>query len=214
MPGQLIRLLILSFSVFAIGTACNQGGEEQKQIFTQALQAYEARRLENAANLFEKLGNSNKYQPGAGIMRAKSLFYLDRVAEARAVLEDLNGDYPANAAVHHWLGRIYVRQNEDPRKAAEHFRRSIELDETPFESQYYLGRIYEEQGQVKEALLEYNRAVASKRRFDKIHYSLADLYDRVGMKDRAIQERREMTPGATFDDGQPEVEEDEKEEDK
>ncbi|MCB1305736.1 MAG: tetratricopeptide repeat protein [Leptospiraceae bacterium] len=189
---------------------CGDNTDGHREIFAQALQAYEAQHLDQAEDLFAKLSTSSVYQPGAGIMQAKCLFYLNRSSEAQSLLESLVDDYPANAAIHHWLGRIYLRDSKNLEGAAREFQKAIELDETPFESQYYLARIYEQQGQIKDALLEYNRAVSARERFDKIHHALADLYGRVGMDERARRERRNIPPGSPFyqKDSKPKKDED------
>lgn len=80
-------------------------------------------------------------------------------------------------------------QEGKTKEAKQELEYILETEETFFDAHYYLAKIYEKEGMLKEALVEYNRAKMIKIGFDKIHRDLGKLYDVAGLHEKAALEK-------------------------
>ena len=181
------------FAILALFTA-NCGGDSERalELYTQAKEAYAKRDLESATTLFTQAVEADaNFVPGH-IMLGKTHFYAGELTKAEEVLTGLIDKHPGNATAHYWLGRLYLTMEGRAADARVHLQKTIQLDENHFNAHFYLAKTYELEDNVKDALIQYNRATVIKRDFDKIHRALADLYRRSGFPDRAARELQRM----------------------
>lgn len=179
----------------AAGTSCknrDQGMEHLKKGNAH----YAAQKLEEAIKEYdESLAKDSTLFP-ARLMKGKAYFFLGKKDEAQRTFEQAAKDFPGSPACHYWLGRIYLLDETKLKEAESNLRIATEYDDSQFNAHYYLGKIYEKQGKVREALVEYNRARLIKSGFDKIHRELGNLYQKAGLQDRAREEFAQLPQGA------------------
>jgi len=157
---------------------------------------YTAQKLEEAIQEYDQSLSRDSTLFPARLMKGKAYFFLGKKELAQTTFEDAVKDFPGNPACHYWLGRIYLMDDARLKDAETNLRLATEYDDSQFNAHYYLAKIYEKQGKVREALVEYNRARLIKTGFDKIHRELGNLYLKAGLQDRAREEFAQVPQGA------------------
>lgn len=188
-----IFLLIFTFSLFGCK---NRSPEQALENYSKGKLEYEKRKLAEAATFFESaIDFDSNLLPGY-IMLGKTHYFNGDFKKSEEILMKGLTKFPGNATCHFWLARIFIANDEDD-KALAHLNSILEADDTYFEANYYLAKLLEKQGKVKDALIQYNRAKFIKYGFDKIHRDLSSLYLKAGFKERAERELIELS-NSTF----------------
>src|SRR5262247_250768 len=86
----------------------------------------------------------------------------------------------APSATQHRQEGIRALQNREPQKALDHFRAAVRLDPQDAESQFFIGAILCDSGQVEAAVPELQKAIELNRRLHLSRYYLALAFDRLG----------------------------------
>ncbi|MBW0433644.1 tetratricopeptide repeat protein [Leptospira yasudae] len=156
--------------------------------YKEGIQAYSERNLKTAIEKFEQASKEDKEMISSRIMLGKSYYYSGRFDDARKVFEKVVDDFPGNSNAHSWLGRILLNEDAKREEAKRHLVYATQSDDSQVDALYYLGKAYEQEGKIKEALLEYHKALEIKRKFDKIHRDLSELYRKAGLEERANEQ--------------------------
>ena len=80
-----------------------------------------------------------------------------------------------------WIGKILIQYPEKLEESKEYFLKSIQFDDNQIDSYFYLGRIAENKGDLKSALLYYNKGIEISKKSDKIFKSIKSIYDKAGV---------------------------------
>jgi tetratricopeptide (TPR) repeat protein len=179
-----ISLIILS--------SCSKN-EEAIEHFNKGKQAYSKQVLDSAIEEFETSVNLDSDLLPARIMLGKSHYFKGNFEDAEKIFLDTSKKFPGNALCLHWLGKIKITNLESFDEAKGFFLQSVQLDDSNFNNNYYLAKIYEKEGKLKEALIEYNKALLIKNDFNKVHTDLSNLYSKMGEQNRAEQELNKVS---------------------
>ncbi|WP_243393351.1 tetratricopeptide repeat protein [Leptospira perolatii] len=152
--------------------------------------AYADRNLKVAIERFEEAVAKDDSLISPRIMLGKSYYYSGKFEEAQKVFEELIEDFPGNSGSYVWLGRIQMNHSSTMDLAKKNLLFAIQSDDTQIDAHYYLAKVYEQEGNVKDALLEYNKALGIRTKFDRIHRDLGELYKKAGFEDRAEEQLR------------------------
>ena len=143
-----------------------------QQLFEKALRSFEAAAAADSALKVAELN------------RGIALLNLQRLAEARPVLEKAVKDAPGDA--HGWfnLGLCY-RNASNEEAALEAFRRVTEIDANDADSWYFVGATYAQLKKFPEAIAAFERAL----KIDPLHasaqFGMARAYQQSGQADLA-----------------------------
>ena len=142
-----------------------------QQLFERALKAFAAAAADPALKAAE-------------LNRGIALLNLQKLDEARPVLEKAAKDDPRNARVWFNLGLLYRNAN-DEEAALEAFRRVTEIDASDADSWYFVGATYAQLKKFPEAMAAFERAL----KIDPLHasaqFGLARAYQQSGQADSA-----------------------------
>ncbi|WP_078123761.1 tetratricopeptide repeat protein [Leptospira alexanderi] len=184
-----ILFLIVSISLIVTLNACGKDEQSKLETFQKGKKEYTSRNLEKAAEFFRQVVSEDKEFLPAQIMLGKSLFFLGKMEESEEVFQKGLTRFPGNSTIRFWIARIHMLQEGKTNEAKQELEYILETEETFFDAHYYLAKIYEKEGMLKEALIEYNRAKMIKIGFDKIHRDLGKLYDVAGLHEKAALEK-------------------------
>ncbi len=127
--------------------------------------------------------------------------HTDRLDEAlkefRLAIKDRF--YPSPEVIYFHLGELYRKKN-DLEEASAHLRRALEINPKYYRAHYELGNILSEQGDMQEAIFEYEVVGMNKayQRDPNFHFSFAMAYLKAGQRDKAKQHLLkvvELAPG-------------------
>lgn len=132
--------------------------------------------------VYRRLGNGKKAREALTIhqlLRGDSLAHLDTVPR----------DSPALPYIHAEIGRHFLSEDNDPEKAVEHLRQSLELHPDQPGVRYQLGKALRLAGQYEgalEVLLPFDRNIGASADYQQM---LAEIYAQIGQTDQADARR-------------------------
>lgn len=182
-PACCISIILIQIN------SCKKDEHAILEIFQKGKKEYVSRNLDKAAEFFKQTLDEGKDFLPAYIMLGKSYFFLGRFEESEAILQKGLSKFPGNSTLHFWIARIHMLQEGKSTDAKRELESILETEESFFDAHYYLAKIYEKEGMLKEALLEYNRAKMIKIGFEKIHRDLGKLYEVAGLPEKAAIEK-------------------------
>ncbi|TGL64329.1 hypothetical protein EHQ64_02420 [Leptospira sarikeiensis] len=189
-----VRVIIMAVLLISM-TSCSSK-EESLKYYSIGLKAYSEKNLKIAIENFEKAIDQDKKNISARNMLGKSYYYSQRFEDSKKVFDDIVDDFPGNASAHVWSARILMYENPTPEKvkeAKEKLLYAIQLDDANPDAHYHLAKLYEYEGNVVNALLEYNSALKLGSQISRIHKDLATLYKKAGMEDRALEHMQALS---------------------
>lgn len=166
---------------------CNSA-ESANNHYQNGKKEFLEKNLEKAKVEFQTAVDENPNAISAYIMLGKTLYYLGDFKGSLEILNEGKRKFPENPTLDFWISKNYLVVEADLNKAKEHLLNILELDDLHFEAYYYLAKINEKEGNIKEALLYYNKAKMIKKSFEKVHKDLGNLYLKAGMIERANEE--------------------------
>jgi len=169
--------------------------EEALELFQKGKKEYLKKNLNKAELLFKQTLEKDSRLLSAHIMLGKTYFYMKKYGEAEKAFARGIEKFPGNSAVHYWLARIYLLDSKKSSQAKSLLMKTILLNEYNFHAHHLLAKMYEREGKIKEALIEYNRAKLIKKGFDQIHRDLGQLYKQAGFPRRAEDEFKQISSG-------------------
>jgi tetratricopeptide (TPR) repeat protein len=116
-----------------------------------------------------------------------------QAAAAEASFEKGLKQYPHDAILDQEYGRMLMGLKSDPdsqSKADSLFRAAICLDRSLFEPYYELGNLDLRRGRLFQALAELQTAAQLKPKNSQVHYTLSNLYRKLGRREKAETELR------------------------
>lgn len=181
--SRYVVFILLSLILFSF-LHCNSS-EEATELFSNGKLEYSKKNLGKAIELFEEsIGKDSNFLPGY-IMLGKSHYFNGDFEKAEKIFTKSVEKFPGNSTSRFWLARIYLLDDTKLHEAKNQLDLILQGDDAYFEAHYYLGKLYEKEGKIKEALIEYNKAKLIKQGFEKIHRDLGKLYEKAGFKERA-----------------------------
>lgn len=112
--------------------------------------------------------------------------HLDEIAKDA---EQWAQDNPTDAGSQLLLAKVLLTRDEKDPRIESLLRRSVELDDKNWEAHYQLGLLLEAQHQYAPAAEELEKAIHLDAKQAMPHYHLARVYDRLGNRQRAAEER-------------------------
>ncbi|WP_010413798.1 tetratricopeptide repeat protein [Leptospira inadai] len=186
--------VVLSVCALAIGWSWSCKADEATvlQLFQEGKKAYINRELQKSSEFFTNVIDTDSSFLPAYIMLGKTFYFQGKMRESETILSKGLDRFPGNATLRFWRARVYLAEGGKNELAKRELEAVLESDENQFEAHYYLAKILESEGKIREALLEYNRAKYIKIGFDKIHRDLGKLYEEVGLPEKAAIERNSL----------------------
>lgn len=127
---------------------------------------------------------------GIGMTLAKLLAEAGDMAGARDTFETLARQQPDNADVHYAAGVLALQFNDLP-QAEAHLLRVLELGNRRQEASYHLGLVYEQQGQLDQAIEQFSGVLIADYYLEaQLH--IANLLSRQGEVNAAIEHLHEV----------------------
>src|SRR5208282_5981807 len=120
----------------------------------------------------------------ARVNRGVALLNLQRLDEARVVLEKAVKSNPKDAHASYNLG-LYYKNSSDAGAAVEAFRRVIDLDGNDADTWYFLGSTYAQLKQFPEAINAFEHALRLDPHHASAQFGLARAYQQSGRGDPA-----------------------------
>src|SRR5260370_13577555 len=140
--------------------------------------------FEKALKTFDAAAAKDPALEVATVNRGVALLNLQRVDEAKALLEKEAKNNPKDAHAWYNLG-LYYKNSADASAAVAAFRRVTEIDPNDADTWYFLGSTYAQLKQFREAIA----AFASALKLDPLHasaqFGLARAYQQSGQADTA-----------------------------
>ncbi|TGL17930.1 hypothetical protein EHQ46_15860 [Leptospira yanagawae] len=185
--NSIMLFLVLFFVSLIQFSNCNSA-ESANDHFQNGKREFLEKNLEKAKLEFQIAVDENPKSISSYIMLGKTLYYLGDFQGSLDILRKAKSKFPENPTIDFWISKNYLVVETDLSKAKEHLLNILELDDLHFEAYYYLAKINEKEGNIKEALLYYNKAKMIKKSFEKVHKDLGNLYLKAGMIERANEE--------------------------
>ncbi len=114
-----------------------------------------------------------------------------RYSEAIATLEQAAKLAPADAGIHFYAGRAWMKTEQGTEHALEHFKRSLELDANRASTYYWLGSLYFYRKNDYRVATQYaEQAVARSPDMEAAHQMLIQSYKRLGEGEKAAGQLR------------------------
>ena len=155
-------------------------------LFRSRFEESAAAALDRAAQLAPDDAGINEARLDVALQRA-------RFEEAASLAKQLLIGNPSSAKYHFNLGLAYSQMLNHPdaaRQANQSFQRTMELAPQWFQPHAELARLYQNQGDLKQAAAEYERALQIDPRVPGVVYNLALLWRRAGDPRAAILQRK------------------------
>lgn len=173
--------IIYLMFLFLIFPNCGLSVQEIEDKFNDGIKNYSEKNLDKAiVNFTEVVDADGDYLP-ARIMLGKSLYYKGDYEKALKIFYKIDDDFSGNSLAKNWIGKILIQYPEKLEESKEYFLKSIQFDDNQIDSYFYLGRIAENKGDLKSALLYYNKGIEISKKSDKIFKSIKSIYDKAGV---------------------------------
>ncbi|HEX2913991.1 MAG TPA: tetratricopeptide repeat protein [Chloroflexia bacterium] len=137
--------------------------------------SYRQGRFGKAFNNFRKAETLDYDNPRYLANMSRVLMRMERLEEARELIEEAAKTQSGNYFVRHQLGAVLL-ESGSPEMAVEHLREAASMEPDNAEFRYYLGRAHLQLGQVSEAIQEYQEAVANAPLQHTWHAELGEIY--------------------------------------
>lgn len=140
--------------------------------------------LASKAKAYEKIAAAEPSNPLLLLRYGEILLKLNRYAEAQKVFQHaIDLEYPSPSVYNGMATALFYQDKLD---AAENIlKQAVKIGTADGETHYNLGEFLFNQGDRKQAMLEYDRAISL--RFARAFYRKARLLDLMGQQDAAIQ---------------------------
>src|SRR5438445_13811020 len=145
-----------------------------QQLFEKALKEFEAASAQDPALLIAKLN------------RGVALLNLQKVDEAKALLEEVVKQAPQDAHAWYNLGLYYKNTNETD-AAATAFRHVTEIDPNDADTWYFLGSVYAQAKQYPQAIEAFQHALKLNPLHASAEFGLSRAYQQSGNMAQARQ---------------------------
>ncbi|GEM_PF-3918997 len=198
--GFLFSLILLIPVLFACSNAVNKA--EMDSLFGKGRSAYLKRDFKAAEELFSLCVKKDPSHIASRVMLAKSCYFQGKQEEAVASFKGLLAKDKNNVTALTWLARIEGIEQGKPERGLSYCERALRSDVDNFLAHFYRAMILDESGAVKEAILSYSSALELENIVYLAHYKLGRLYEEKGLKEKAIDEFREVlkySPGGDLE---------------
>lgn len=173
-----------NLAIFVIFISCS-GSDDSSDYYNSGKKSYYNKDLDSAIEYFQKAIKKDENLISSRIMLGKCYYYKGEFEESLKIFDELLDKYPGNADAYYWKGRNLLNIPSKQAESKVYFIKSIQAGESQIDAHYYLAKYYENDGDVKRALMELNNALGIKSKFDKVHKDLADIYIKSGFEERA-----------------------------
>ncbi|MDH5654275.1 MAG: hypothetical protein OEZ34_00060 [Spirochaetia bacterium] len=118
------------------------------------------------------------------VLYAKIKFFTRDFSHAEAILKDYIKCFGESPYLLMWLGNILSVQRDRMDDALLYYRSILNHDPDNHSAHYRIGKIYEQKGMLRKALIEYQKASAFEAELLRIHESSAKLCKKLKLKER------------------------------
>lgn len=180
----MLKKILHSFSIFLFLFFSSQCSDREKAIghYMKGIEFYTKKSLEKAVIEFSEASSEDSTFLAPRLMKGKAEYYLGKYEDSLKTFKSIESDYPGNAASLTWIGKIYMLDSNKRGEAKKYLSLSVQYDDNQIDSHYYLGKIFEQEGNVKDALIQYNHGIEISRRVDKIKRDLVEIYRNAGLE--------------------------------
>ncbi|TGN19793.1 tetratricopeptide repeat protein [Leptospira idonii] len=194
MYKKLIQFVLLSAFIFS-SFYCK---DKDKAIdhYAKGIEYYSKKKLEKAIIEFSEAASADSSFLPPRLMKGKSEYYLGKYEDALKTFQTIESDYPGNAASLTWIGKIYMLSSDKRTEAKKYLTLAVQYDDNQIDSHYYLGKLFEQEGNVKDALIQYNHGIEISKRVDKIKRDLVEIYKNAGLDYESLN-KPSVTPVAS-----------------
>ncbi|MBM9547853.1 tetratricopeptide repeat protein [Leptospira sp. 201903074] len=155
--------------------------EDAISLYAKGVDFYSKKSLEKALVEFSGAVKADNSFVSARLMKGKTEYYLGKHENAAETFQDILDDFPGNATSLTWLGKIYMLDSSKRDDAKQKLSLAIQLDDNQIDAHYYLGKLFEQEGNVKDALIQYSHGIEIAKRSDKIKRDLNEIYRNAGL---------------------------------
>ncbi|MCG6146448.1 tetratricopeptide repeat protein [Leptospira bandrabouensis] len=187
------KYLLLFALLFLVLNCKNR--EDAVASYAKGVDFYAKKSLEKALVEFSNAVKADSSFVSARLMKGKTEYYLGKHENAAETFQDILDDFPGNASSLTWLGKIYMLDSSKRDDAKQKLSHAIQLDDNQIDAHYYLGKLFEQEGNVKDALIQYSHGIEIAKRSDKIKRDLNEIYRNAGLSN--VAESNEPTPELT-----------------
>ncbi|MCT8335686.1 tetratricopeptide repeat protein [Leptospira sp. 85282-16] len=187
------KYLLLFALLFLVLNCKNR--EDAVSSYAKGVDFYAKKSLEKALVEFSNAVKADSSFVSARLMKGKTEYYLGKHENATETFQDILDDFPGNASSLTWLGKIYMLDSSKRDDAKQKLSQAIQLDDNQIDAHYYLGKLFEQEGNVKDALIQYSHGIEIAKRSDKIKRDLNEIYRNAGLSN--VAESNEPTPELT-----------------
>ncbi len=166
---------------------CGPGplSREDIETFSKAQTFYSNQKFAEAENVLKPVYENHPERIESGVLLAKVYFFTRKFRESEEILQRLLSMHESNPYVMIWLGKLLAVQETRMPEAVKIFQKVLKNDPENFAAHYYLGRCLEDSGKIKEALAEYQSALAMEQQLSKIHLHMGLMLHDLQMEDRS-----------------------------
>ena len=197
-----LSVICLLVTVLLLG--CSRNNESAQVIGPEAVGHYQRGRTHYSKEEFSEAEEAFKTAlevsprfANAAYMLGKVYFFQGRLDEAEARFKDaLSQGRPGHVGGYLWLSRIYSLDEEKTEEAKKMIEEALQLAPENGRIYYELGRLYELEGDLRNALLHYELGMALEADYAALHFRAGELYEKIGLSDRA---RKEYERALAFD---------------
>lgn len=155
--------------------------EDAISSYSKGVDFYSKKSLEKALAEFSNAVKADSSFVSARLMKGKTEYYLGKHENATETFQDLLDDFPGNATSLTWLGKIYMLDSSKRDDAKQKLSLAIQFDDNQIDAHYYLGKLFEQEGNVKDALIQYSHGIEIAKRSEKIQRDLNEIYRNAGL---------------------------------
>ncbi|MBI3396694.1 MAG: tetratricopeptide repeat protein [Spirochaetia bacterium] len=189
MPQPFLVTFRITFSCAALLLAADCArtdfNEEELKRFEAAQGLFRDHKFEDASAAAKALWESRPGNVEAGVLYAKSRFYVRDFPGAESILRTSLKKDESNPYLLMWLGRTLLAQGGRCAEASQIFQSILKRDPENYMAHYHMGICLEEDRKLKLALGSYTQALAVEYEVSKVHVHMARMFSALGMHDRA-----------------------------
>lgn len=169
-------------------------GDDALKLYLKGNDLFNKKDLKNAREYFEKAISQDATLLNAHLMLSKTFYYQKDFEKALSSIDNALNKNPDFVGALYWKARIItIRPSAKDKKQSDQaavncLKRVIELDGHHIPARYLLALLYEKSEQYKEALYEYQMIMQEEETILNARTNLGVLYNRLGLKDKSIEE--------------------------
>lgn len=159
---QVAWMLLTIFTMINCGEKNSQKIPEnlQKELF-EANQDFIERKFDSVLERTEKVIKANASYLPAAFLKGKTLFFTKKYQESRKVFTSMLRQEPGHQGALLWLARIAMLDQKAQEEAEQYLLHGLNNHPEDFTLHVELARLYTRKGNLRQAMVEYQKIVAT-----------------------------------------------------